>query len=338
MKRTLAWLSTIITIALFLVACSPQYQGYAVLLWPATESGLAEGVEAPVLAGVEQEVVTLSVDGMEQGVESWRLLVFEDSQAAQEFAAQFEPWEDEYARSMRTALPVRERPDASSSRIYRLREGEVIKVLDRTDDVTEQGNLTDYWYRVLTREGTIGWVFGYYLELTGASGRSTDGDSSREVSEQLLQDIAGVAWRPDYFDDMISSGHINLDRFSPRFGLFADTAGEEIRIVLPAFQRTYSYDDISSPSAGVIRFIGTSLELSIEGDRELEALYTVDGRDRTETFVRLEEDLAEIISAERARRSSSFEQIYNRGNGLLSSTFGEMRLTEIGRASCRERV
>ncbi len=335
MKRTLAWLSTIITIALFLVACSPQYQGYAVLLWPATESGLAEGVEAPVLAGVEQEVVTLSVDGMEQGVESWRLLVFEDSQAAQEFAAQFEPWEDEYARSMRTALPVRERPDASSSRIYRLREGEVIKVLDRTDDVTEQGNLTDYWYRVLTREGTIGWVFGYYLELTGASGRSTDGDSSREVSEQLLQDIAGVAWRPDYFDDMISSGHINLDRFSPRFGLFADTAGEEIRIVLPAFQRTYSYDDISSPSAGVIRFIGTSLELSIEGDRELEALYTVDGRDRTETFVRLEEDLAEIISAERARRSSSFEQIYNRGNGLVSSTFGEMRLTDRGAITWR---
>ncbi len=335
MKWKLSWLGIITIIAVSLVACSPRYQGYAVLLWPATDSGLTEGVQAPVLAGVEQEVVSVSVDGAEQDVEAWRLLVFEDPEAAQEFAAQFEPWQDEYARSLRTALPVRARPDAASARIYRLREGEVIKILDRTEEISEQGSLTDYWYRVLTREGTIGWAFGYYLELTGASGRTTEGDGGRNASEELLRDIAGVDWRPDYFDDMIDSGHIDLERLTPRFGLFVDISGEEIRIVLPDFQRTYSYSDISSPSAGVIRFPGTSLELSIQGERELEALYTVDGRDRTETFVRLEEDLAEIISAERERRSNSFEQIIDRGNGLISSTFGEMRLTDRGTITWR---
>jgi len=328
MKRTLPWLGVFIFTVLILTACSPQYQGYAVVIWPAADSGLAEGVEAPVVAGLEQEIVTISVDETEQGVEAWRLLVFDESQAAEEFAAEFEPWEDDYAQSMRTALPVRERPDTSSARIYRLREGEVIKIIDRSENISDQGALSDYWYRVLTREGTIGWVFGYYLELTGASGRSTEGASDRAASEQLLQDVASVSWRPDYFD-------VDLDRFSPRFGLFVDTERLEVRIVLPAFQRTYSYTDVSSPSAGVIRFTGTSLELSIAGERELEALYTVDGRDRSETFLRLEEDITEIISAERERRSRSFEQIFNRGNGLVSSTFGEMRLTDRGTITWR---
>jgi hypothetical protein len=301
-----------------------------VILWPAAESGLTAGSQVPITAGIDQDVLTISVDGSTQEVEAWRVLTFDDTQGSVEFSRQFEEWEDRYARSLRTALPVRERAESASTRIYRLREGEVMKILDRTEDTVDEGNLSDYWYRVLTREGTIGWVFGYYLEVTGASGRSTRASTDQEATEELLQDVAAVSWRPTYFDEMIDSGFIDLDRFSPRFGLFVDTETEEVRIVLPEFQRTYSYGDISSPSRNVIRFTGTSLELSLQGDRELEALYTVDGRDRSETFVRFEEDIAEIVAAERERRSRSLEQILNRGNGLVSSAYGEMRLTDRG--------
>lgn len=315
---------------LAITACGQRYQGYAVVMWPATDSGLTEGTQASIVAGLEQDVLTISVEGSPQDVDAWRVLVFDEPQGATDFAEQFEEWSNDYAISMRTALPVRERPDSSSTRIYRLREGEVIKILNRTQDVVDQGNLTDYWYRVLTREGTIGWVFGHHLELTGASGRSTRAGTDRDAAEQLLRDISSVSWRPEYFDEMLSSGYVDLERFSPQFGIFADTENEEVRVVLPSLERTYSYTDFSNPSPNAIRFTGTSLELSLQGERELEALYTVDGRDRSETFVRFEDNIAEIIAAERERRTRALEQILNRGNGLVSSTFGEMRLTDQG--------
>ncbi len=329
MKRTTP-LSIIILAMLSMVACTPRYQGYAVVIWPATESGIPAGTQAPVIAGLEQEFLSLSVDDEPLDLEAWRVLVFDEQPAAEAFARDFGEWADSYAVSLRTALPVRERADSSSTRIYRLREGEVIKILDRSEELSDQGSLSDYWYRALTREGTIGWVFGHHLELTGASGRSAGATTDRESTEELLQDIAEVSWRPEYYDEMVSSGHIDLERFSPRFGLFADTENAEIRIVLPSFQRTYSYTDLSSPAQNGVGFVGTSLELALEGERELEASYRVDGRDRSETFVRFDEDIAEIVSAERQRRSQELEQILNRGNGLASSAFGEMRLTNRG--------
>lgn len=329
MKRTTPW-PIILLAVLSITACSPRYQGYAVVIWPATESGISAGTQAPVIAGLEQEYLSLSVNNEPEDVEAWRVLVFEEQAAADDFAAQFDGWTDSYAVSLRTALPVRERADSSSTRIYRLREGEVIKILDRSEETSDQGSLSDYWYRALTREGTIGWVFGHYLELTGASGRSDRVSTDREASVELLQDIAEVSWRPEYYDEMLSSGHIDLERFSTRFGLFVDGENNEIRLVLPSFQRTYAYRDFSSPAQNQIRFIGTSLELSLVGERAMEAFYTMDGRDRSETFVRFEEDIAEIVSAERERRSRELEQIVNRGNGLASSAFGEMRLTDRG--------
>jgi hypothetical protein len=74
------------------------------------------------------------------------------------------------------ALPVREfmATDPSSSIVYRLREGERVKIIGRTPETVEVGGLNDYWFEILTENGTRGYVFGYRLDVIDAQGISTE--------------------------------------------------------------------------------------------------------------------------------------------------------------------
>tara|TARA_B100000614_G_scaffold204578_1_gene186408 strand:- start:115 stop:1398 length:1284 start_codon:yes stop_codon:yes gene_type:complete len=330
MKRISVKLIILLAV-LSLAACSSQPIGYAVVLWPEPDSGLAEGELLPVVTESDiQETVGLEVEDATVSVDAWRVMRFEDQAAAQSFVDGFSQWATVYGRSLRTALPVRERADRTTTRVYRLRDGELVKILDREDEESNEAGLVDYWYRVLTREGITGWVFGYHLELTGASGRSTQSSAQQDSTTRLLEDIAGVDWRPDYFDRMIQSGRVVLSRFGPRFGLFGDTEAQEFRLVLPDVQRTFSYTAVSSPSENTIRLEGTDLQLTISGDRSLQAQYNINGRERATTFVRIEDDLQEVIEAEQERRRQQLDQILSRGNGLVSTAFGTMSLGERG--------
>ncbi len=103
-----------------------------------------------------------------------------------------------------------------------------MKVLNRQDERADEGGLSDYWYEILTREGVIGWVFGYHLELTGAAGRALDPREEHDGLDRLVRDIASVVWRPEYFERMVSAGRINLDEFAPPFRTFRRLGRERI--------------------------------------------------------------------------------------------------------------
>ena len=62
----------------------------------------------------------------------------------------------------------------------------------------------------------------------------------------------------------------------------------------------------------------------------LQAQYNINGRERATTFVRIEDDLQEVIEAEQERRRQQLDQILSRGNGLVSTAFGTMSLGERG--------
>lgn len=333
MKHISVKLGTMIVVAV-LTACSQQPIGYGVVLWPEADSGLSEAEVLPIVAESEiQETVTVETGDSTVDTDTWRILPFETEDAARQYAEELREWATLYGRSLRTALPVRERADRTTTRVYRLRDGEIVKVLDRQDEPSDEAGLVDYWYRVLTQEGITGWVFGYHLELTGASGRVSERASQQDAAEQLAADIATVSWRPEYYDEMIRTGQIVLARFGPRFGLFLDPEAQEVRLVLPDLQRTVAYTEMVRPSDDVLQFPGTSLTLTLSGERSIDASFDVSGRPRTVTFVRIEEDLAEIIEAEQERRQRRLEQILDRGNGLVSTAFGTIALGDQGSIS-----
>ena len=329
----------VVTLLLFLilgllVSCAGQPIAYGIVVWPAADSGLSEGELLPILAESEiAATVTLSGQGEEIEVDAWRVMRFETEPAAEEFRLEFADWAESYGRSLRTALPVRERPDRGTTRVYRLREGELVKILDRDDEQSNEAGLVDYWYQVLTTEGISGWAFGYHLDLTGASGRVSEESLEMDAAMELAAEIAGVDWRPEYFDTMMAEGRIVLEEFGPRFGFFGDLDDRRFRLVLPGVRREFSFDTLTMPVSGTVALPDGSLTIRVRGERSIEAQYTVAGRQRASTFVRIEESLTEIVDAERERRNRLLEQLVSRGTGLVSTAFGEMSLSEDGTVS-----
>jgi hypothetical protein len=311
--------------------CSRGSREYAVLAWPDPASSLSAGTVVELSRGNGSEETTLITSGDTETVtDQWRLLRFETREAAETYSQTFREWQDTYARSLRTALPVRERQDQNSTRVYRLRDGELMKVLGRSDEAIDVGGLEGYWYEVLTREGITGWVFGYHLELTGASGRALDPQEEHDGLDRIVRDIASVVWRPEYFHRMVSSGRINLNEFAPRFGLFGDWEDSSFRLVLPEFQQEFSYEGYRSGDGRTIEFDGTSLELVVTGDDRLTVNYSVNGRRRTTDFRIFDEDISLIIDAERERRDQLLQQFLNRGYELISTAYGQMTLSDQG--------
>jgi hypothetical protein len=314
-----------------LSSCGPRIIGYAVILWPDPELPFSAGEIIPVVQTSQlQNSVTLYTDGQEQRFPAWRVEYVDSEAAGRDFLLRFEPWRERYGRSMLTALPVRALADRTSTRLYRLRDGEVIKLIDRTDEQSNEAGLIDYWYNVMTEDGTRGWVFGRNLEILTSSGRVAGAVEAADRVDRFVQDIARVPWRPDYFREMHQSGRIQLDRFNPRYGFFGDEQENTFRLSLPDIERTFQYRGYSMPRGNTIQFDGTSLTIIRHSEDRIEVQYLVDERQRSSSFVIFDPDIDETITIERERREDQLLQMTMRGTGLVSTAFGSIDLNERG--------
>ncbi len=313
------------------IGCNRGSSGYAVVAWPDPASPLTAGTVVELSTGTGSEETVLVKSGEHEiTTDQWRLLRFENRETAEAYSESFREWKDTYARSLRTALPIREKADQNSTRVYRLRDGELTKVLGRPGVVENVGGLEDYWYEVLTREGITGWAFGHHLELTGASGRALDPREDHDGIDRIVRDVASVVWRPTYFHSMVSSGRLNLNEFAPRFGFFGDWDNNTFRIAIPGLQQEFTYDGYRSSDGKTIEFDGTDLELVITAEDRLTVNYTINGRRRTTDFRLFDEDISLVIEAERQRRNQLFRNFLSRGNELISTAYGRMTLSEEG--------
>ncbi|MFW6250393.1 MAG: SH3 domain-containing protein [Alkalispirochaetaceae bacterium] len=327
---------TLLLISLLLLAsCGRRPIGYGVLLWAPSDSELPNGqlLEITEESRLNDTYTVTTAELEEDGtLPMWRVAFFEEQEAAMEYANQYAPYADTFARAQRQALPVREERSRQSSDVYRLRENELMKVLHRTEEPSNEGGLEGHWYRVLTREGVQGWAFGYYLEITG--GASED-DGEEEVDEELsdVERILSNSWRPEYFREMIDRERVDLDRFHPRYGLFPDPENQEIELVLPEHSVTYPYEEFYRAAPSRYGLEGSPVTISIRGEDRISVQYTVNGRERSRTFILLEREIPEIIEDELARRRELWKQFTEPGNLLVSTAYGEIELLEEARFS-----
>jgi len=87
---------------------------------------------------------------------------------AQKTAAQYAEFLHRYASVKLDGLPIRAEPVNTARQVYRLRKGEIIKILYKGEGqavMTGSDALEGNWLRVLTSSGTQGWCFSYNLEL-----------------------------------------------------------------------------------------------------------------------------------------------------------------------------
>ena len=64
-----------------------------------------------------------------------------------------------------TRVRLRSEPNLSCDTLGYLEKGNVVKIVDRTDDKFEIDGENWYWYQVETTDEQTGWVYGKYLDI-----------------------------------------------------------------------------------------------------------------------------------------------------------------------------
>jgi hypothetical protein len=268
-------------------SCAPRL-GWGVLLWAAPEGPLPAGSIVPIFIKSNiQKVYVVGVPGLKgrdrnKKIELpfWQLELFPSHRAAIARVKAMGPNMSLYMIAARDGLPLRDKPSNGARRVYRLREGQSVKILEKAEgDTVSTGNqvLPGSWYYVLTDDGTRGYAFSYALRIYD---EAKEGPPVLASAKQALSGrvdlIFSRSWRPEYFQEMLDDGRIDLDYFSLRFGVFSDAVRRQIRIELPAASEVFNYTDISEAD-GFYVFQGTPLKIKIESDTRMVCYWSPEG-------------------------------------------------------------
>ena len=313
------------------VACGSKPEGWGVMLWSLDESSFATGSVTPVTAvsllnktydiqfGKDSPVVT---------VPQWRIEFFKRKAQAEEYASDYRNLSDFYAVAELNGLPVREEQDQDAKRVYKLRIGEIIKILDRDDQKSTAGEYEGYWYKVLTDGGVVGYVFDRYLAVY-----TKEELSSLEFSEEkdeFLDHFLATSFRPVYFRKMLVTRRVDLERFLPDYGIFPDPDNNRLTIVAEDHTTTIEYTGIEKGTEDSYAFVGSTLLMIVKSTYEVNLQYADGGVQYSEDYVRIDPDIDLLIITEIERRARKFEDFISRGNTLTSSVYGTITLAPGG--------
>ncbi|MDR1074282.1 MAG: SH3 domain-containing protein [Treponema sp.] len=348
-------LAVLCALCAFLASCT-KLVGWGVLLWSSDNPAVPSGTVLPVyirsninqawVAGVPKEYRAgggpNAPDKFEIPLKQMEL--FGTKAAALRRAEEFTQLAVMYGETLQDGLPLREGPDNNARRVYRLRQGEVVKLLAKiegTPAISSTGEpLPGDWYQTLTQDGTIGYCFSYRLRLFEYSG------GKLEIVQQMVEEQSEDAdltatlaktWLPESYGAMLANNTIDIDMISQHWGFYPGQDSGKARLFLKDVENdriidtTFSYTSIQPNGARAWRFDGASLQMQLRSDNVLAVQYTENGGAfRTFLFVTLPTDIDDIILQENARRSGHFMRIYNQGPLFSSANYGSLTLNRNG--------
>lgn len=318
---------------LVLTSCGARPVGWGVVLWGETSGSPRTGMVVGILQESSiGEASLIAVPGERKPREYplGRIRMFKSRSDAAAFAASFARSADAWAVVVKgdsPPLPVRDAPGADAKVIYKLQYGQLVKVVSRSAEKAEVKPYTDYWYEIATEDGFTGWCFGHFLKAFSAST-----DPAAEARRVLSQDdvlarMMGTTWRPGWFQDMIDKGAIDLTMFREDVGFFPVPQDRVMRLVLPlsTFEFHYTGDPQKAGSSSYT-FPGTDLRVDVLDGNRITVSYRYRDQPKTDLYVSVKDDVAQIVAAELKRRSDLFDSLARKGATLSSSAYGTIRL------------
>jgi hypothetical protein len=321
--------------------------GYGVLLWSIDDPPILSGTVLPVY--IRSNIEQIWVIGIPEAVRTEKnydkmevpLSQFEfagNRKRAEARAKEFAEYAHIYAENLQDGLPIRDAPDNNSRRVYRLRLGEVIKVLGKArgnPPISATGDpLPGDWLRVLTNEGVTGFCFSFRLRLFDqiAETVQTTSTTPREtVRDADLEMVLSRTWSPESYSQMINSRRINIQELERNYRFDPGQETGIARIILPDIERQFSYERISPDGERAWRFEGTNLNMVLRSNTALTVQFTEGtGSRRTLQFVTLPNTVNDIILQENARRETQFLTIHNQGPVFTSNNFGTITFLRTG--------
>jgi hypothetical protein len=323
-------------------ACS-KIIGWGVLLWHVEEPAIPSGTVLPVY--VRSNIEQLWIAGVPETYRSGEkeemveiplahLELVKNKNAAEKRSLEFGEYARMYAETLQDGLPVRDQPENNSRRVYRLKLGEIIKVLRKAEGIsaisTTGAPLPGDWLFVLTENGTTGYCFSYRLKLfeheTGPLVQEkrdidTSGDANLDI---MLSRI----WYPESYENMLASGKIDIEELSKGWGFDSGTESGTARIFLPGVDLRFPYNRIKKEADRGWSFEGSTLRVSLRSESSLLVQYEdQNGKQRSASFISLPETAENIIRKENERRQALFQAIYANGPSFSSVNFGTITFT-----------
>jgi hypothetical protein len=333
-------------IIFFLSSCS-RVLGYGILLWSSEDPPVPSGTVLPVyirsniertwIAGIPKEFRTAGsrVDKFE--IPLPKLELAGSKKKAQERAETFSPYALLYAETLQDGLPIRENPDNGARRVYRLKLGEVIKILSLVKGVEAVGAAGDplpgEWYRVLTEDGISGYCFSYRLKLFEhlKGTLAAVQNEQQEAEDPVLERLLSRTWSPESYGAMINNSRIDLEELSRQWCFDPGQDTGIARIKTNDLDRGFTYTKIRSTGTQSWRFEGTELQMNLRSDAILAVQFTEsNGILKTLLFVALPSTIDDIILQESARRNEQFQNIFRQGPVYISNNYGTISFEENG--------
>ncbi|MCG8453073.1 MAG: SH3 domain-containing protein [Spirochaetales bacterium] len=334
-SRKLYPLFAIILFSIALMSCGNL--GTAVVIWPPEDSVWKPGD----LVTVKDEsflrdtyIVNLPDQRrLKTEIDQWRLRLFKRTKDAEAWAKNLGEWTDVYAICQYQGLPMRSEPSNTASRVYRFRDGDEVKVLGRNPGPVQVGNLQGYWYHVIADGGVNGYVFDYHLQVIR---RNSDGEvvlNQRTVTDETLDNLLAAPWRPKNFSEMVVGRRVDLNLFRSDYGIFFDMESKTLSLRLPEKTVVETWTDIIRTKTSPPRydFLGTSFRFTVNADNFVSVQYNDEQSEKFEAFIRLDEDMDEVIESEQNRRATLLEQLSEEGPTYGSRAYGELTIQEDGR-------
>jgi hypothetical protein len=313
-------------------SCSRKL-GYGVVLW-SDQDGLSTGSLIEILeeSRIRKSYILQIKDTRERfEIPLWRVRFFDKHSEAVDFAAAYEEFTPVYAFSNKQGLPMREKPDASSERVYKLRESQEIKVLGR-GDLEEVGRFEGYWYTILTDDGVSGYVFDALLTVYSLNDQQEMVMQNQKKQDDPMLDIFfSTTWRPDTYQEMISRRQIDLALFRPEYGLFADLDAMTITLKTMDKEISSSFDKVTRIGANRYDFAGTSFRITVNSENFISVQYKYDGLELSQAYIRLSENVDTIIAREKERRAAMLQDFIDRGPEMSSQAYGTILFENAGR-------
>jgi len=315
-----------------LASCGPRPVGYGVLYWANDESFYKNGEVVPVLkeSKIRDSYLVAEKEGKSKmEIPTWSIRLFRDREEAESFSARYDELKYTYAYSERRALPVREAATQESRVVYKLKEFQVVKVLERGEERQEEGVYKNYWYLILTRDGYSGYCFGEFLKIFATQGDPQEQAREFQAQDSVLDHLMSQTWEPEYYRYMVEDGRYDLDKFREDIGLFPEPDSHRVRMVTDRDQFVFDYTAIDKYGSSIYVFEGTSLRIEVLDRDRISATYKPKDRLVASTYILLDQDVGDTVRAELERRKVLYEPFSNAT--LSSKSYGTIHLDGEGR-------
>jgi len=320
--------------------------GYGVLLWSIEDPPVDSGTVLPVY--IKSNIERKWVVGLPDSVRGNRDYKFEIPLSQLEFIGgkgKANKWAQDfsqhallYAETLQDGLPIREQTDNGAKRVYRLRLGEIIKIIS-----LEKGNppisttgdpLPGDWYKVMTHDGVIGYCYSYRLRIFNQNEEPANIAPVSQRSAAVdpnLEMILSRKWSPESYSQMIEARQINIQQLERKYRFEPGNETGLARIILPDLERQFSYERISPDGERTWIFEGSNLQMTLRQNNTLTVQFHEGGASRRSfTFVALSTEVDDIILQEKTRRENLLMAIHNRGPVFTSNNYGTITFLQNG--------